>query len=107
HHGGDELVFLSSADWMNRSFDRRIELLAPVEHPACKKKLLEILEACFQDGVKARALLPDGTYQPVQGTGKRRDFRAQEKLWLATTEKTREAEEQDRAVFEPHRPPKD
>jgi polyphosphate kinase len=53
HHGGDELVFLSSADWMPRNLDRRIELLVPIEDPPARTRLIEILETYFDDNVKA------------------------------------------------------
>src|SRR6185503_8091149 len=61
HHGGDELVFISSADWMPRNLDRRIELLVPVEDPPLKSRLIDILETYFEDNVKARQLQPDGS----------------------------------------------
>jgi polyphosphate kinase len=69
-NGGDEEVYLASADWMPRNLDRRIELLFPVESPECRAKVLAALEAPFQDNVKSRWLQPDGTYRrtrPAKG----------------------------------------
>jgi polyphosphate kinase len=48
---------------MPRNLDRRIELLFPVEAPECRRKVLQTLEAMFQDNVKARVLQPDGSYK--------------------------------------------
>lgn len=62
-HGGDEEVYLSSADWMPRNLDRRIELLFPVRAPDCRKKVLDALDAVFADTAKARRLQPDGSYK--------------------------------------------
>jgi polyphosphate kinase len=61
-NGGDEEVYLSSADWMPRNLDRRIELLFPVESPEGRQKVLRALEAAFRDDVKARVLQNDGRY---------------------------------------------
>ena len=59
-------VYLSSADWMPRNFQRRVEVLFPIEAPALKARLLdEILGAGMRDNVKARLLTADGTYQRV------------------------------------------
>jgi polyphosphate kinase len=69
-NGGDEEVYLSSADWMPRNLDRRIELLFPVEAPEGRQKVLLALDAIFQDNVKARRLQPDGSYKrrrPAKG----------------------------------------
>lgn len=105
HHGGDERVFISSADWMPRNLDRRVELLVPVEHPAAKKRLIEILDTYFQDSTKARQLQPTGEYQRIKATGKRRGFRAQEQLYRAAVQAVTQAEQSRRTVFEPHRAP--
>jgi polyphosphate kinase len=69
-HGGDEEVYLSSADWMPRNLDRRIELLFPVQAPECRKKVIDALDAMFADTVKARRLQGDGSYKrkrPAKG----------------------------------------
>jgi len=62
-NGGDEEVYLSSADWMPRNLDRRIELLFPVDAPECRQRVLDVLDAMFLGNVKARWLLADGTYK--------------------------------------------
>ena len=62
HNGGAWDVYLSSADWMPRNLDRRVELLFPVESMPLKKRVKQILEVCFRDNVKARALQPDGSW---------------------------------------------
>jgi polyphosphate kinase len=63
--GGDPVVFISSADFMTRNLSKRVELLTPIEDPACKKRLLEILQTHFSDNVQARQLDKDGNYTPV------------------------------------------
>ena len=63
HAGGREQVYISSADWMERNLDRRIEALVPVIDPAARKRVLEILEAGLADNVKSWSLLPDGRYE--------------------------------------------
>ena len=101
-HGGDERVFISSADWMPRNLDRRIELLIPIEHPGSKRRLIRILDTYFRDNVKARRLLPDGTYEAVREGSQKGSVRSQELLYqeaceLAATREFRPT------VFEPHR----
>lgn len=61
-NGGEEETFLASADWMTRNFDKRIELLFPVERPDHKAKVLHVLRSMFRDNVKARQLGADGRY---------------------------------------------
>jgi polyphosphate kinase len=63
-------VYLSSADWMPRNFQRRVEVMFPVEDPALRARVLEeILGLGLRDNVKARRLLPDGRYTRVEETG--------------------------------------
>jgi polyphosphate kinase len=76
-NGGDEEVFLSSADWMPRNLDRRIELLFPVEAPECRQKLVQALDAMFQDNSKARRLQADGSYKRRRPARGEEPFRAQ------------------------------
>jgi polyphosphate kinase len=80
-NGGDEEVYLSSADWMPRNLDRRIELLFPVESPETRQKVLSALEAMFQDNVKARRLQPDGSYKRRRPAKGEEAFRAQIQLY--------------------------
>lgn len=53
-NGGDPLVYLSSADWMGRNLDRRIEVATPLLDPRLRKEMLELLEIQWNDRVKAR-----------------------------------------------------
>ena len=80
-NGGDEEVYLASADWMPRNLDRRIELLFPVEAADCRQKVLEALDAMFQDNVKARRLQPDGSHKRRRPARGEEPFRAQLELY--------------------------
>jgi polyphosphate kinase len=65
-NGGDPLVYIGSADWMDRNLSRRVEVVFPVEPPDLKRRLIqEILATCLADNVKARELLPDGRWRRV------------------------------------------
>jgi polyphosphate kinase len=83
-NGGDEEVYLSSADWMPRNLDRRIELLFPVESEEGRAKVLAALDAMLQDNVKARRLQPDGTYRRRRPAKGEEPFRAQIHLYQET-----------------------
>src|SRR4030095_1681910 len=65
-NGGDDELYLASADWMNRNLDKRIEIMFPVETDAHKRAVLEVLRAMFRDNVKARKLSADGSYKRVR-----------------------------------------
>jgi polyphosphate kinase len=80
-NGGDEEVYLSSADWMPRNLDSRVELLFPLEAPELRQKALSALDAFFQDNQKARQLLPDGSYRRRRPARGEEPFRAQLHLY--------------------------
>jgi polyphosphate kinase len=62
-NAGNREVYLSSADWMERNFFRRVEVMWPVEDEGLRHRLVdEILGLALADNVKARVLSPDGTY---------------------------------------------
>jgi len=63
-NGGDEEVYIGSADWMSRNLDRRVEVVTPVLDPQLKKFLKDtVLAAYLRDNVKARVMNSDGTYE--------------------------------------------
>ena len=103
YHGGDEPVFISSADWMPRNLDRRIELLIPIEDTAARRRLMSILDTYFRDNLKARRLLPDGTYQRLRPASDGRPLAAQQTLYEEALEAVRNAEQAHPTPFEPHR----
>lgn len=78
-NGGHDEVYLSSADWMRRNLDRRLELLFPVKNESLKKRLIDVLNIYFADNTHAYMLLPDGNYSPCDAKGQK--IRAQESLY--------------------------
>jgi polyphosphate kinase len=65
-NGGEEEVYMASADLMPRNLDHRVETMFPVTAPTLKERIInEVLHIEMQDNVKARELLHDGTYQCV------------------------------------------
>jgi polyphosphate kinase len=62
HAEGRQDIFLSSADWMPRNLDTRVELMFPVEDSAAKQHLLELLKLQWRDNIQSRELKSDGQY---------------------------------------------
>lgn len=56
HHAGEELVYLSSADFMTRNLSHRVETTFPIYDPEIKARILEIIDLQLADNVKARLL---------------------------------------------------
>jgi polyphosphate kinase len=81
HNNGDAQVYIGSADWMDRNLSRRVEVVFPVEHTELKNRLVhEILAIGLADNMKARELLPDGTYRRVQRSADQPAVRSQERF---------------------------
>ena len=104
HHGGESLVFISSADWMPRNLDRRVELLVPVEDRDHQQRLIAMLNLCFEDTVKGRTLRPDGGYVRTQPSNQEKALRFQEVMCRLAREAAQRAQKDRYTVFEPQRP---
>jgi polyphosphate kinase len=103
HHGGDRLVFISSADWMPRNLDKRVELLVPIEDPASRDRLIAVLKSYARDNVKGRTLLASGGYERPSACDGDKRHRHQQHLYDLAREAERMLEQSQRTVFEPHR----
>jgi polyphosphate kinase len=70
HNGGSEEIYCASADWMERNFFRRIELMFPILDDAMKTRIMADLDVYLADNVQAWELRPDGQYvQPAPAPG--------------------------------------
>jgi polyphosphate kinase len=99
-NGGNEEIYISSADWMSRNLYERIEVLCPVLDPALKQRMKdEILAAYLADNVKARFLDRNGKYSRLPRPRGQKDFAAQDFL-IAVAEGTATAAD----IPEPVRP---
>ena len=87
-NGGHEEVYLSSADWMVRNIDKRLEILFPVQQKDIRRRLIGALRTFFADNVKARRLGPNGTYEAV-ARRRRKPVRAQETFYRQAIEAAR------------------
>ena len=70
YNQGKEDIYLSSADWMQRNLNRRIETLFPVEDPDLKAELKHILDITLRDTIKTRVMTETGEYIRVDKRGK-------------------------------------
>jgi len=81
HNGGDEEVYLGSADLMQRNLDHRVEILFPLAGERNIARVREeILDTYLSDTAKARRMLPDGTYVRRQPSHGKPPANAQESL---------------------------
>lgn len=78
-NGGDPLVFMGSADWMDRNLNRRVETMFPIEDRRLRDYVLnDIMATYLADTAKTRCLQPDGTWTRVPRAADEPLFNAQE-----------------------------
>jgi polyphosphate kinase len=86
-NGGDELYYISSADWMGRNLDSRIEVSCPIYSKKIQQELRDILEIQWSDNVKARIVdITQANRHKQPGTLKKK-IRAQEVIYHYLNEK--------------------
>jgi polyphosphate kinase len=77
NNGGAEEIYLSSADWLPRNLEKRIELMFPVREEGARSRIREILGAYFIDTAKAHRLGPNGRWKKVKTLEGEAPFSAQ------------------------------
>ena len=90
HNQGQEKVFISSADWMVRNLDHRVEAAIPILHPDLARELTEIIHIQLRDNVKARMLDAQLTNNYVSSKGKR-PIRSQVEIYKYLSRKNQPA----------------
>ena len=78
--GGEEKIYIGSADWMPRNLDNRIEVIAPVHDPVIREEMKRIVDAGLQDNRQGRIVDGSGENLPWPGSGDT-PFRSQEALY--------------------------
>jgi polyphosphate kinase len=87
NNGGHPKVYISSADWMVRNIDHRVEAAVPILDPVIKQELQDIIHIQLSDNVKARVLDSDllNNYVP---SGSKKKIRSQIETYLYLQQKT-------------------
>jgi polyphosphate kinase len=81
YNNGEENMYLSSADFMQRNLDKRVEIIFPVKDPALKSEIYKnVLKSALKDNLKVRILKPDATYEILKPNGDDKIVDSQE--WL-------------------------
>ena len=78
--GGDRKVYISSADWMTRNMDNRIEVGCPIYDKRLQQRIVDIIEIQFRDTLKARVIDKDQTNKYV-ARGNRKKLRSQIEIY--------------------------
>jgi polyphosphate kinase len=78
--GGDRKVYISSADWMTRNMDNRIEVGCPVYDKGLQQRIVDIMELQFKDTLKARVIDKDQSNKYVR-RGNRKKLRSQIEIY--------------------------
>ena len=86
-NGGNESLYLSSADWMPRNLNERVELMVPIEDKCHKERVKGILDLYLEDTLKAHIMRADGSYRKIND--REYPISAQEELMKAAIENER------------------
>ncbi len=79
-NGGNEEVYISSADWMERNLDYRVEVGCPIFDKALKKEIKDLMELQWRDNTKARIIDAEQTNPYVERTPRQKEVRAQKDI---------------------------
>ena len=80
HNGGDTALYISSADWMTRNIDQRVEVGVPVYDNRIKQQIISTLDIQWRDNVKARII--DGKHSNAYvKRGNKRNLRSQQEIY--------------------------
>ncbi|RXJ73154.1 polyphosphate kinase 1 [Veronia nyctiphanis] len=97
-NGGERDIYISSADWMTRNIDNRIEVATPIRDERLKDRIMDILELQFADRAKARVLDKDMSNNYVK-RGNRKKIRSQIEIY----DYLRHVERQEKRLVEKQR----
>ena len=107
HNLGEEEIYLSSADWMTRNLEKRVELMFPIEDKTLKDRLLNALDTFFRDNTKGWELYSDGSYKRREPKKNEKPVRAQEEFYNSALHADRESRMSPKRDFNVRRnPPK-
>ena len=96
-NGGSPELYCSSADWMSRNLDRRIELMFPILEKEAFREVKMILDTYFEDNTNAQLLQPNGSWIPVE-KGKN-PFQAQAELYKIYKKRAEKIAKQEQTEF--------
>ncbi|MCG8570011.1 MAG: polyphosphate kinase 1 [Spirochaetes bacterium] len=99
YNNGEEDIYLGSADWMERNFDRRIEIIFPVEEYSLKSEIKEIFKLSLDDNQRSRILKSDGTYS--RRKAKSKQHRSQYETYQYYLAKNKISKEKNKKKFIP------
>ena len=102
--GDERKMYISSADFMTRNTSRRVEVAAPVTSKEVQKKIDVILDAFEHDTLKARRMLPDGTYAKKEPDGSRKPLDSQAFLMDYAKKRAADAKAARQAPVQPKAP---
>lgn len=92
-NAGKDEVYISSADWMPRNFHRRVEMMLPIDDPAIRARLIEILDISWSDNVKNWILGPNGSYTRIVPPAGAPLVRSQQRFIEITRDKVKVADQ--------------
>lgn len=100
--------YMSSADWMNRNFDRRVEVLFPVKEEAIRQEVDEILRMYFKDNTHTRVQQSDGRYLRLNAGKNKKTYNVQYELMQRENRKVKsKPAEKKKIQFIPRKKPGD
>ncbi len=105
HNGGSPRLFISSADLMTRSLDKRVELMVEVKDELSRERLLGLLSGHFKDNSQAYILESDGTYRRLKSKKEKKAFRTQEHFYRLAVKESGQLPAAEEMRLMPHRPP--